>query len=92
MQLEAIKVVLFDTFGTLVDWRGSIASLGQRLATEKGINGVDWDAFARAWRAGYRPGIERVQSGQRPWTPLDVIHSERLDEILPEFGLGSTFT
>ena len=49
MQLEAIKVVLFDTFGTLVDWRGSIASLGQRLATEKGINGVDWDAFARAW-------------------------------------------
>ena len=67
-------------------------SLGQRLATEKGINGVDWDAFARAWRAGYRPGMERVQSGQRPWTPLDVIHSERLDEILPEFGLGSTFT
>ena len=92
MQLEEIKVVLFDTFGTLVDWRGSIASLGQRLATEKGINGVDWDAFARAWRAGYRPGMERVQSGQRPWTPLDVIHSERLDEILPEFGLGSTFT
>ena len=56
MQLEAIKVVLFDTFGTLVDWRGSIASLGQRLATEKGINGVDWDAFARAWRARYGAG------------------------------------
>ena len=92
MQLEAIKVVLFDIFGTLVDWRGSIVRMGESLATERGINGVDWSAFALAWRAGYRPGMERVQSGERPWTPLDVIHRERLDVILSEFSLGSNFT
>ncbi len=92
MSLTPVRALLFDTFGTVVDWRGSIARMGARLAAAKGIEGVDWDAFARAWRAGYRPGMARVISGERPWTPIDVIHRERLEEILPEFGLGDRFT
>ena len=87
MSLAPVRALLFDTFGTIVDWRGSITRMGQRLAARKGIEGVDWDAFARAWRAGYRPGLQRVIEGGRGWTPIDVIHRERLDEILPEFGL-----
>jgi len=90
--LENVKVLLFDTFGTVSDWRGSIARMGERLAREKGIEGVDWEAFARAWRAGYRPGMARVQSGERPWTSVDVIHRERLEEILVEFGIAERFT
>ncbi|MBT6096281.1 MAG: haloacid dehalogenase type II [Rhodospirillaceae bacterium] len=92
MSLGNVKVLLFDTFGTVADWRGSIARMGERAAREKGVEGVDWDAFARAWRAGYRPGMARVISGERPWTSVDVIHRERLEEILPEFGMDGVFS
>ncbi|MEM7188519.1 MAG: haloacid dehalogenase type II [Pseudomonadota bacterium] len=86
--MNQVKALLFDTFGTVVDWRGSIAAHGGRFAAAQGIEGVDWDEFARAWRAGYQPGIAKVRSGERGWTPIDVIHRERLDEILPAFGMS----
>lgn len=89
--LGNVKALLFDTFGTIVDWRGSIARTGERLARQKGIDHVDWDAFARAWRAGYKPGMARVQSGERSWVSVDVIHRERLDDILDAFGIGHFF-
>lgn len=87
-----VKAIVFDTFGTISDWRGSITRMGESLARRKGIEGIDWEAFARAWRAGYRPGLQRVIKGERPWTPIDVIHRERLEEILPQFGLDGAFT
>ncbi len=87
MSIQNVKAVVFDTFGTISDWRLSIAREADIIAKDKGIADFDGDAFARAWRAGYRPGMARVISGEREWTPVDVIHRERLDEILPEFGL-----
>ena len=87
-----IKAIVFDTFGTVSDWRGSITRMGEALARKKGVTGVDWEAFARAWRAGYRPGLKAVIAGKRPWTPVDVIHRERLEEILPQFGLDGVFS
>jgi 2-haloacid dehalogenase len=92
MTFDHVRALLFDTFGTVVDWRGSVTRMGERLAREKGIEGVDWDAFARAWRAGYRPGMAPVIAGTRPWTPIDVIHRERLDVILQEFAIADPFT
>lgn len=92
VSLENVKVLLFDTFGTVADWRGSVARKGERLARDKGIEGIDWDAFARAWRAGYKPGMARVQSGERPWTAIDTIHRERLEEIVAEFGIAEKLT
>jgi len=86
--METVKAILFDTFGTVVDWRGSVAREAEKLARAKGLGSVDGDAFARAWRAGYQPGMEAVRSGQRPWTSIDVIHRERLDAIVSEFGFG----
>lgn len=88
MTLGNVKVLLFDTFGTVVDWRGSVARKGEELACKKNLPKVDWDAFAREWRAGYRPGMARVQSGESPWTAIDTIHRDRLDQILVEFKLG----
>ena len=87
--LKSVKALLFDTFGTVVDWRGSIAREGTRFGTRHGIDGVDWEAFADSWRAGYGPGMAKVSSGQRPWVPIDVIHRERLDVILEEYGISS---
>lgn len=89
MSIANVKVLVFDTFGTVADWRGSIARKGAALAKRRDLPETDWDAFARAWRAGYKPGMARVQSGERPWTAIDVIHRERLDEIIPEFGLDA---
>lgn len=88
MSLKSVKAIVCDTFGTIVDWRSSIAAEAAKVAARHGIDGFDADGFARAWRAGYRPGMARVTSGLRPWVPVDVIHRERLDEILPQFGLG----
>lgn len=87
MSVPAVKAILFDTFGTISDWRSSIARQAAAVAHQKGLQDFDGDAFARTWRAGYRPGMAKVKSGERPWTPIDVIHRERLDEILPQFNL-----
>lgn len=88
--MDQVKALLFDTFGTVVDWRGSVARMIERAVRAKGGE-IDGDAFARAWRAGYRPGMAPVISGERPWTPIDVIHRERLDVILGEFGIAELF-
>lgn len=87
MSIKNVKAIVFDTFGTITDWRASVAREGEMVARAKGLKDFDGDAFSRAWRAGYRPGMKRVISGEREWTPIDVIHRERLDEILPTFGL-----
>ena len=88
--MKRIKVLLFDTFGTVVDWRGSVARMTERAVSAKGGT-IDGDAFARAWRAGYKPGMAPVIAGERPWTQIDVIHRERLEVILDEFGIGGLF-
>ena len=80
---RTVKVLAFDIFGTVVDWHGSIVREMAALHP-----GVDGDAFARAWRAGYQPAMARVMSGAQGWTLIDVLHRQILDEILPRFGLA----
>jgi 2-haloacid dehalogenase len=79
--------LVFDVFGTCVDWRSSIARESEAIGHKLGATGVDWLAFADAWRAQYQPQMETVRSGRRPWTTLDVLHREALDTLLPAFGL-----
>ncbi|MFT8246395.1 haloacid dehalogenase type II [Roseomonas sp. BN140053] len=85
----APEALLFDVFGTCVDWRSSIAAEGERLGARLGLGAVDWFAFADAWRARYQPQMETVRSGRRPWTKLPVLNREALDEVLPAFGLDA---
>lgn len=84
--MNAIRALLFDVFGTVVDWRGSLVREGRALAARKGLE-ADWAAFADAWRAGYRPAMDRVRSGELPWMNIDRLHRLVLDEILPRFGI-----
>jgi len=86
---NAIKAVIFDTFGTVVDWRTSIARESVTAAGSIGITEFDGEAFADAWRAGYAPKMKEVRDGTRPWTTNDVLHRERLEDIIPDFGLSS---
>jgi 2-haloacid dehalogenase len=87
MKPLSVRALTFDVFGTVVDWRGSIAREGAELAAARGLAGVDWSAFASAWRARYQPALEEVRSGRRPWANLDVLHRENLDAVLEEFGV-----
>ena len=81
--LPEIDALFFDVFGTLVDWRGSIAREAPAVIGRP----VDGEAFAEAWRAEYQPGMEGVRAGSRGYVRLDVLHRENLDRILPRFGL-----
>ena len=81
-----VKALVFDVFGTVVDWRSSIIREGQLLAVRKGYT-VDWAEFADSWRAGYGPAMNRVRTGELPWTKIDDLHRMVLDELVVEFGL-----
>ena len=85
-ELQSVKAFMFDVFGTVVDWRSSIIRDGQSLAETRGLQ-VDWAAFADAWRAGYMPAMDRVRSGEIPWTKLDRLHRMILDGLLEEFSI-----
>src|SRR6476660_8571954 len=81
-----VKALVFDTFGTVVDWRGSIIEEGLVWAKGKNLN-VDWARFADRWRDGYAPAMEKVRKGQLPWTKLDDLHRMLLEDLLKEFGM-----
>ncbi|HEX4855638.1 MAG TPA: haloacid dehalogenase type II [Limnobacter sp.] len=83
-----VKALAFDVFGTVVDWRGSIASEVQQLAGGLDLQ-LDAPAFADAWRAGYEPAMDRVRKGDLPWMRIDELHRLILDSIIPRFGLQS---
>ena len=80
------KALVFDVFGTVVDWRSTIIREGEALGREKNIY-VDWGAFADAWRSRYAPSMDRVRRGEIPWTKLDDLHRASLEELLAEFGI-----
>ena len=82
------KALVFDTFGTVVDWRGSIIKEGKAWGKAKGIQ-IDWARFADRWRAGYGPAMNKVRRGELPWTKIDVLHRMILDDLLKEFHIES---
>ena len=85
-QEREIVALTFDVFGTVVDWRTSVIREGEMLSQEKGFD-VDWGEFADRWRGGYGPSMNRVRTGELPWTKIDVLHRMVLDELIVEYGL-----
>lgn len=80
------KALLFDVFGTVVDWRRSIAREIDAMAAERGWS-IDGNSFAVAWRKRYQPSMERIRSGGRTYVKLDTLHRENLEEVLEEFAI-----
>jgi 2-haloacid dehalogenase len=85
-ELANVKALVFDTFGTVVDWRSSVIADGTAWGKAKGLN-VNWVDFADRWRLGYGPTMDKVRSGEIPWTRLDDLHRMILDELLKEFKI-----
>ena len=84
--MTEVKLLLFDVFGTLADWHGSIAREVHGLLAARGL-AVDGAAFATAWRAEYQGAMEEVRSGRIPFCKLDLLHRRNLDIVLKAHGL-----
>jgi len=81
-----VRALTFDVFGTVVDWRSGVALEGRRLGALHGIE-ADWEQVADAWRALYVPYMNRVRSGELPWTNFDRLHRMSLDQVLADMGI-----
>lgn len=86
MDLSNIKALFFDIFGTVVDWRTSVIRQMAQFGENNGLE-RDWEAFAFAWRGKYRPFMDKVRTGELPWSNLDMLHRLSLDEVLTEFNV-----
>jgi 2-haloacid dehalogenase len=83
---DPLKALFFDVFGTLVDWRTSIAREAETLLAPQG-HALDWFAFADAWRGEYQGAMAQVRDGRLPFCKLDVLHRRNLNLVLPRFGV-----
>jgi 2-haloacid dehalogenase len=84
---KQVKALVFDVFGTVVDWRGSIIREGQLLGAKLNLE-RDWPTFADAWRAGYVPAMDKVRKAVLPWMNLDALHRLILNDLLEQFDLS----
>jgi 2-haloacid dehalogenase len=91
VKAEGVKALTFDVFGTVVDWHGSVAREVRALAARKGLR-VNAVKFTKAWRAGYKPAMDKVRSGELPWTKIDVLHRAILDELLAKLKIADALT
>ena len=87
MANDNVQALLFDVFGTVVDWRSSIVEDLSKFGAAKGLK-ADWTAFADDWRGLYQPAMDEVREGRRPWTILDILHRESLDKLLVKHGVS----
>ena len=78
--------IVFDTFGSVVDWRGSLIADLTAFGQSRGVE-ADWPALVDAWRAAYHPSMDRVRKGLQPWTKLDDLHRASLDRLVADFGI-----
>lgn len=79
--------LIFDVFGTCVDWRNSVA---REVAAA--LPQVDALAFATAWRAEYDPAMKRIRDGGRGYVPLDDLHLENLHRVAARIGVTAPDT
>ena len=84
--LADVKALVFDVFGTVVDWRSSLIAEGMAWGNGKGLR-IDWADFADRWRLGYQPAMDKVRKGEIPWTRLDDLHRMMLEDLLREFKI-----
>lgn len=83
---DQVKALVFDVFGTVVDWRGSSIRELTAFGKARGLK-ADWEQFADDWRGLYQPSMEEVRSGRREFTILDTLHRESLLKLLDKYSI-----
>ena len=82
--LEGVRALVFDVFGTVVDWRSSVIAELEYLGRTRNLS-RNWAEFADVWRQGYGDGMRRINDGTDSWVTVDVIHRRKLDQLLRQF-------
>jgi 2-haloacid dehalogenase len=85
-----MRVLLFDVFGTLVDWRSSMIELAAAAGGRAGPR-ADWAGIIDDWRRAYQPALDRVRQGAA-WRDLDSLQRETLSRVLAERGVSLSAT
>src|SRR5215469_11654148 len=85
-ELANVKACVFDTFGTVVDWRSSVIAETTTWGKGKHLN-INWAEFTDRWRLGYRPAMDKVRKGEIPWTKLDDLHRMILEDLLKQYNI-----
>lgn len=85
--LSEVRAILFDVFGTLVDWRTSVTRQLQAFGTARRL-AADWERVADDWRGEYQPAMDDVRSGRRAWTILDVLHRESVERVFARHDIS----
>ena len=80
------RAIIFDVFGSVVDWRTSLIDELTAFGQTRGIE-ADWVALVDAWRGEYVPSMKRVAAGELPWMTLDQLHRASLDKLVAEQGI-----
>ncbi len=83
---DGIKACVWDTFGTLLDWRTSVTRQVEAIAKAKGVEG-DWADFTDQWRGYYYRWTAEIGQGKRQYLPVGYIHRQGLEDLLEKFGL-----
>lgn len=86
LPLRRVKAIVFDTFGTVVDWRSSLVGQFEVFGRQRAIR-ADWTGLVDAWRGGYEASKDKVRTGAIPWTNLDALHREALDALIASLGI-----
>jgi 2-haloacid dehalogenase len=89
--LLQVKALVFDTFGTLVDWRSSLIAELSAFGQRRGLL-ADWPLLVDEWRAAYYPSMDRVRNGKQPWTILDALHRQSLERLVTSLGIDGLST
>ncbi|WP_370632076.1 haloacid dehalogenase type II [Pusillimonas sp. MFBS29] len=84
--MQDVRALVFDVFGTVVDWRNGVARQAANFLAKNDVP-MEPTEFADAWRRRYQPAMEAVRSGQRPFVRLDILHRENLEAVLTEAGV-----
>jgi 2-haloacid dehalogenase len=87
-EVDSVRALTFDVFGTCVDWRTGVAAEARRIGTQKGID-ADWEKLAEEWRTLYMPSMNRVRSGELPWTNFDRLHRLSLNQVLQNMNIDA---
>jgi 2-haloacid dehalogenase len=80
---DGVQALVFDTYGTVVDWRGGVLEVARGLRGVQGL-AVDWDAFLVDWDT--RPILDLINTGQMPWMTMEAVHRHALGLSLARFG------
>lgn len=87
----SIQALIFDVFGTCVDWRNGVTKVAESEFKRRDLD-TNASEFADYWRSCYKPAMARIRTGQRGYIPLDQLHYENLLETLEHFGIKELYS